>query len=145
MPNVEEVTTRLRLKTIADNVTSLDATRNVLGAVDIDADTDFLATMITEGPYLVIKPASMTEFTLNPVRNQFEIECELLFGFPADEDYTYVAIENIVFALRNAWALSDNYTDVSMPVTMTLSAPETRFDLSPVIGSYKFLMGFVGC
>ena len=144
MANSREAATRLRIKAIGDNVAGLSAGRIVLGLVDLADEDGFFRDLGATDPYLVIHPAEQTAFSAGSRLSSFDVECLLYFGFPADQDFDFTAIEDIVFALRDALADDANWTDAPYPTGgIKISKPELA-RLKPVVGLYRITLSFLG-
>ncbi len=130
---------RERLKALADSVAGLTAARVKLGLVNFDYSTEFFQDLVTLGPMLVIKPAVIDGYDQTTKESKFTLECELWFGITADADYTFIAVEEILFGssgLRVAWSESSNFTTILEPLEMTIGAPEVRTDFKPLVAKY---------
>jgi hypothetical protein len=144
MAHSREAATRLRIQAIAQDVPGLNAQRIVLGLVDLADEDGFFRDLGTSDPFLVIHPAEQTAFSAGSRLSSFDVECLLYFGFPADQDYDFTAVEDIVFALRDALADDANWTDAPYPTGgLKISKPELA-KLKPVVGLYRLTLSFLG-
>lgn len=149
----EVALTRLKLKAIADAVPGLTAARNVLGTHDLSVTDTFLATIVTDGPFLSIRPARMTDRDMTTGSMKYEVDCMLYFGFANDAEYDWTAIEDVLFtgatgllaALGTVtnWRASSSVV-ASLPQSIDLSEPEKKID-KPIVAWYKLTLRFVGC
>jgi hypothetical protein len=139
---------REKIKSIADATTGFTASRNVLGLDDLSVSTEFLKGLVSSGPYLSIRPARQLGVVQAQCIYNFEIPCDLWFGFAADADYTFETIENLVFTastgLRSRLMARSNWTGTTPPLGFVSDYPELRTDLKPVVGIYRFTMTFMG-
>lgn len=142
----KETLTRDRLAVLAAAVDGMDADRIELGQVDLIAENlqDFFKDIASDGPFLVIGPAEQTGIEYEPHKADFDILCELYFGFPNDASYDFKAIEEIVFPLRDAFVKVSNYTgqSISAPVSWSTSKPEVLRKHKPCVGRYEIKLTF---
>jgi hypothetical protein len=144
VPTSREAATRLRIQAIAGEVNGLSAGRIALGLVDLADEEGFFRDLGVTDPYLVIHPAEQTSFSAASRLNGFDVECLLYFGFPADQDFDFTAIEDIVFALRDALCADEHWTDAPYPTGgIKISKPELA-KLKPVVGLYRLTLSFLG-
>lgn len=143
--------TRENIKAIADTVTGLSASRNVLGLDDIGATTDFFATIVSTGPYLQIRPAKIGKIDETSFMKGFSVECRLYFGFANDADYTYTAIEDLLYTtgtgLIDSLMTVTNWTGASLSTPQSISdiaEPEILTDKKPIVAMYTLTLEFDG-
>lgn len=92
-------------------------------------------------PYLVILPAVRTGLIVPQMDSEIEIIARLHFGFENNADYTFTAIEKILFPLMDAW---QGVLGAALE-GMTSSAPEMDSSLSPIVGKYEITLTLRGC
>lgn len=146
MPTSAEAITRSRIATIAATVTGFTAGRIKLGIVDLSASSETWQTIVADGAYLVILPAESPGLG-NPegTRAEFRVRMKVYFGITADAAYDFTAIEDIVFALRNALALKSNWTDASAPEDIVVLPPRPKKNLKPLVYMYELQAAFMAC
>lgn len=144
MATSAEAKTRLRIKAIADTVSGLSAARNKLGLNDLSADTEFLNTLVSAGPYLIIMPAEPVAYDSTTLLSHFKVELVLWIGAANNADNDYTAIEDLFATLRTAIMNRANYTTVCPPQDMTDISREVRTDLTPNAITYKMEIAFIG-
>lgn len=155
MATSEIAKTRLKIKAIADGTTGLTAARNVLGLHDLAEPDTFLDTLVSDGPFLSIRPARMTGRDQTTGSNKFEVDCYMYFGFANNSEYDWTAIEDVLFTSTTGllarlgttsnWRPGDA-TDASIPQNIDFSGdPECKTTNSPILAWYKWTFHFVGC
>ena len=150
MPTVSKVAlTRENIKAIADAVSGLTAARNVLGVDDIGATTEFFNTIVSSGPYLQIRPAKVSNVDVTSFMKSFSIECRLYFGYTNDADYTYTAIEDVLYTvttgLIDALLTTANWTTLAVPQSIDgIDEPEILSNKKPAVGMYTIVLNFEG-
>ena len=102
---------RTRLKDLAGtgSVTgggfTLTAARTVLGYDDLALNNTFLASLVTDGPYLSIRRAILSGYSPAEVAvGRYIVPCDLWIGFARETDNTLVNIETFVEAIKTEWA-----------------------------------------
>lgn len=101
---------------------------------------------VTAGPCLFIRPAR-TQFSMTTKTRNFVFDSELWFGFAANTDYTFTAIEDVLFdSVLPALVLETNYSDVGPPMEIQeVEEPELDLSQDPIVGKYRLTMNFKGC
>lgn len=138
-----ESTIRSRLKTIAATVAGLTASRIVRGEDDISTSSEFFRTIVSDGMYLLIGPASQAGFDASNRFNQVDISVSLFFGFANDADYDFEAVETVLFGLRSKYANGANFIDCTAPSSISISLPEIDRTLKPIVGRYNMQLTFL--
>jgi len=104
---------------------------------------------VTAGPCLFIRPAR-TAFNMTNKNKNFRVDSELWFGFAANADYTFTAIEDVLFdpttGVLTALVNEDNYSDCAPPMEVQeVEEPELDTSQDPIVGKYRLTMSFKGC
>jgi len=116
--------TRDRVKTILGTVTGLSASRIKLGTVDFSASTEFLNTIVSGGPYVIVGKPSRTA-SLSGGIYEWELPLKYYHGYADDADNDYKAIDDILELARSALNTFTNYTDCAMPTgEVSIDSPE---------------------
>lgn len=140
---------RQSLKTTAESAASApyafaSADRVKLAYSQFAPTDEILKTLVTAGPLLVIlegeKIEDMGGEVQNPSPKRYRILSRLYIGFEREADNTFVAIEDFVEAIANAWrASSINVVDTNF------SRPEINTDRNPAIAMYELQIEVFGC
>lgn len=142
MSTSREAITRERIQTIIQGVDGLNAERVVIGLKEIEITDEFFESLADDGIYVLIEPAEQTGFSFSTRLSEFDVEVLIYFGFPADEDYTFTAIEDAVYAgIRASIIEEENWTDAPFPHGIKTSKPELAF-VKPIAGLYKMTLSF---
>lgn len=101
---------------------------------------------VTAGPCLFIRPAR-TQFSMTSRTRTFSFDCELVFGFAANADYTFAAIEDVLYSsVLPALVTEASYSDCAPPMeVLEISEPEIDQSQDPIVGKYRITMSFKGC
>ena len=83
---------------------TLTSARCVLGYDDLALNNTFLASLVTDGPYLSIRRAILSGY--NPAESalgRYIVPCDIWIGAARETDNTLVNIETFVEAIKTAW------------------------------------------
>lgn len=106
---------------------------------------ELLKQMLADGPYLVILEGEKVEDIggeqQSPSPKRFRVLSRLYVGFDRHADNDFIAIENFVEALCDAWRAETglNVVDTNFP------KPEIDTDRNPCIAMYEIQAECLGC
>ena len=144
-----EAITRLQMQTIAQGVSGLSSARIKLGLVDIGVNANLLQNMLTQGPYLVILPANVTEINTTTGLHHFSVSAELYFGLAGDTSQDFTSAEDLVYSptgLIQAWKNTSNYSNVcaAPQKVQPRGEPTVERDFKPLFCMYQIDLDFIG-
>lgn len=90
---------------IAGGGFTLSSARCVMGYDDLALNNTFRATLLTDGPYLSIRRATLSGYNPGvPTDGRYIVPCDLWIAAARGTDDTMVNIETFVEAIKTAWA-----------------------------------------
>lgn len=145
-----EVQCRLIAKKIVGTI--VDPDRVILGLGDFAPNIDFFANLSPDGPFVVILPAKRANFDAQDRHYEIHVSIRIYFAIPADDEYDFTSIENVVSNIFQALVAVNSYVgnpantdDVSPPnVPYNESGPLGNPDLKPLPYYYELTFAYYG-
>lgn len=84
---------------------TLTAARCVLGYDDLALNNTFLASLVTDGPYMSIRRAILVGYNpAEPAAGRYVVPVDVWIGAARETDNTLVNIETFIEAIKTEWA-----------------------------------------
>ena len=143
---------RQKLQALAQTVFAaqsppLDTTRIKLGLHDVSDNVEFISTLSSAGPYLMILPAVTEPVSATEKIVPFKVEAQLWYATASDQDYDFLDVEEILFGtsgIVKKWADHTQYTSSPPALHVEATGPEIRSDLTPIAFVYLITADFEG-
>lgn len=144
---------REQIKVIVAATTGFTDARAILGIDDLGASVEFKKNIVTDGPYVLIRPAvlAMDEVSVSGSVS-YDFQFDVYFGFAGDADYDFTAIEDLLFTAATGLIpklrTNATWTAASLPVPSgitQLGPPQIQTTHKPAIGRYSFSMSVLTC
>ena len=114
---------------------TLTAARVVLGYDDLALNNTFLASLQTDGPYLLIGAGELTEYVAPRRIANYSVPCDLWIGIARETDNDFLNVEKLLDAIKVAWAGYDQ---------SWLRSP-LDVNKNPVPVHYRYVASRIGC
>jgi hypothetical protein len=150
MATSPQALSRLQLQTMATAVftaLSLDTSRIKLGLANIADNVELLGTLVSAGPYLMIRPATTARISSTEKIMPYVVECQLYYGAAQNSDFDFTAVEDLVYGptgLVTKFLDFTAYGTTAPAIHVSAAGPDVRSDLNPMAISYSIEVQFLG-